>query len=174
MPGGLWINLGPLLWHFCWVAVPSALCVTTPPHPPAWYLLRLRPLLRTPERGLGVLEARGGLRSSLQARPKVEDVALSTTRHFADNPHEVSVDLTWDEVRPLILDWGFVLEREEWRRCTYTRNPASLYQMEYECIFFVARWPGGATAPGSTPPPPPPPPPPPSDEPAPPPPPAAS
>ena len=106
-------------------------------------------------------------------RPKVEDVALSTTRHFADNPHEVSVDLTWDEVRPLILDWGFVLEREEWRRCTYTRNPASLYQMEYECIFFVARWPGGATAPGSTPPPPPPPPPP-SDEPAPPPPPAAS
>eukprot|EP00908_Phaeocystis_cordata_P003835 Transcript_14214.p1 GENE.Transcript_14214~~Transcript_14214.p1 ORF type:complete len:453 (-),score=67.51 Transcript_14214:97-1314(-) len=108
VPGGLWINLGPLLWH------------------------------------------------------------------FADNPHEVSVDLTWDEVRPLILDWGFVLEREEWRRCTYTRNPASLYQMEYECIFFVARWPGGATAPGSTPPPPPPPPPPPSDEPAPPPPPAAS
>lgn len=62
--------------------------------------------------------------------------------HYSDNPHELSVDLTWDELRPLILDFGFVLEREEWRRCRYTNNPASLYQMEYQCIFFVARWPG--------------------------------
>ena len=38
--------------------------------------------------------------------------------------------------------YGFVLEAEEWRSCTYTCNPASLYQMSYTCIFFVARWPG--------------------------------
>ena len=28
-------------------------------------------------------------------------------------------------LRALILDYGFVIEREEWRRCGYTHNAAS-------------------------------------------------
>lgn len=61
--------------------------------------------------------------------------------HFHDMPGEVSVELTWEELRALILSCGFVLEHEEWRRCGYTTNPASLYQMAYTCMFFVARKP---------------------------------
>ena len=41
-------------------------CLTTAPHLPPWTIWRLRPLLRTPERRLGRLEAYHGLRSSPQ------------------------------------------------------------------------------------------------------------
>mmetsp|Transcript_56453 Transcript_56453/g.126041 ORF Transcript_56453/g.126041 Transcript_56453/m.126041 type:complete len:403 (-) Transcript_56453:332-1540(-) len=73
VPGGLWINIGPLLWH------------------------------------------------------------------WADMRNEVSVELTWEELRALILSYGFTIEREEWVRCGYTNNCASMYRMEYDSIFFVAR-----------------------------------
>ena len=75
VPGGAWVNLGPLLWHY---------------------------------------EGMAG---------------------------ETSVELAWDELRLLILAEGFSFEREEPTRCAYTRNPASMYQMEYECVHFVARAP---------------------------------
>ena len=75
VPGGLWINIGPLLWH------------------------------------------------------------------WADMHNEFSVELSWEELRALILSFGFVLEHEEWRRCGYTNNSASMHRMEYDCIFFVARSP---------------------------------
>jgi len=76
-PGGVWINLGPLLWH------------------------------------------------------------------FHDVPGEVSIELSWEELRALIVSYGFVIEAEEWKRCSYTTNPKSLYQTEYNCIFFTARKPAG-------------------------------
>jgi len=62
--------------------------------------------------------------------------------HFSDSPGEVSVDLTWVEVRALIVDAGFLIEHESWHRCPYVRNVRSMYLMEYDCICFVARWPG--------------------------------
>ena len=62
--------------------------------------------------------------------------------HYTDTPDEVSVDLTWAEVRALIIDAGFVIEHESWHRCPYVRNVRSMYLMEYDCICFVARWPG--------------------------------
>jgi hypothetical protein len=43
------------------------------------------------------------------------------------------------ELRALILSYGFVIESEEWRRCAYTTNNRSLYQTAYDCIFFTAR-----------------------------------
>ena len=60
---------------------------------------------------------------------------------------------------PAARSYGFVIEREEWRRCGYTHNARSMYKMEYDCIFFVARWPAasrGRGPPGGPPPPPPP------------------
>ena len=45
-------------------------CLRTPPRLPAWWLQGPRPLLRTPERSLSSLEARGGPRSPSQAAPK--------------------------------------------------------------------------------------------------------
>ena len=74
--------------------------------------------------------------------------------HWSDMVNEVSIELTWEELRALIISYGFVIEREEWRRCGYTHNAASMYKMEYDCIFFVARWP--AASHGHTLPPPPP------------------
>ena len=62
--------------------------------------------------------------------------------HFSDTQGDYSVDLTWDEVRPLILDAGFVIEHEEWHTCPYVRNTKSMYRMEYDCVCFTARWPG--------------------------------
>ena len=67
--------------------------------------------------------------------------------HYHDVPGEVSIELSWEELRALIVAHGFVLEREEWKRCGYTKNPASMYQMAYECVFFVARWPAAAPPP---------------------------
>jgi len=71
--------------------------------------------------------------------------------HFHDMPGEVSIELTWQELRSLIVACGFVFEREEWCRCSYTCNPQSLYQMQYNCIFFVARRPPRQPADGSEP-----------------------
>ena len=75
--------------------------------------------------------------------------------HFSDTPSEVSVDLTWEETRALILDAGFLLEHESWHRCPYVRNIKSMYLMEYDCVCFVARLPADSGAPPPPPPPPP-------------------
>ena len=61
--------------------------------------------------------------------------------HFADSPGETAVDLTWEELRALILAHGFVLEHEAWHRCPYVRNVRSMYLMEYDCVCFTARKP---------------------------------
>ena len=53
-----------------WLKMPSTR-LTAPPHPPAWYLKRHRPLLRTPERRLSGLDARRGLRSPPQPAAKM-------------------------------------------------------------------------------------------------------
>ena len=59
-------------------------------------------------------------------------------------------ELTWQELRSLIVAC-VTFEREEWCRCSYTCNPQSLYQMQYNCIFFVARRPPRQPANGSEP-----------------------
>ena len=75
--------------------------------------------------------------------------------HFSDSPNEVSVDLSWDELRLLIIDAGFTIEHESWHRAPYVRNVRSMYQMDYDCVCFVARLDGGAQRPPLQPPPPP-------------------
>jgi carnosine N-methyltransferase len=62
--------------------------------------------------------------------------------HFSDMANEVSVELTWDELRRLIVGAGFIIEHEDWHTCPYVRNVRSMYRMEYDCVCFVARWPG--------------------------------
>ena len=61
-----------------WLEMASTRSLTTPPHLPAWCLLELRPLLRTPERRLSILEACGGPQepaSGRPPRPKVEGLS---------------------------------------------------------------------------------------------------
>ena len=59
--------------------------------------------------------------------------------HFSDTANETSVDLTWEELRKLVVDVGFDIEAESWHRCPYVRNVRSMYFMEYDCVLFVAR-----------------------------------
>jgi hypothetical protein len=56
------------------------------------------------------------------------------------------MQLTWDELRPLILSFGFTLEHEEWRHCGYVTNGRSMQRSHFDCVHFVARWPGHAAA----------------------------
>ena len=66
-------------------------CVTTPPHAPVWWLLRPRPLLRTPERSLSRLEARRGPSSPPRHAPKVEDfLPMVFFLSFDHQVHEVT------------------------------------------------------------------------------------
>jgi len=60
--------------------------------------------------------------------------------HFA-NTTEMSVELTWNELRSVILATGFELELEDSEKCSYVENPASLLTQEFKTILFTARKP---------------------------------
>ena len=81
-PGGVWINLGPLLYH--WV---------------------------TDEEGNG------------------------------DARYQQSIELSYEEVKHVIEQVGFVMDKEERVRCTYTRCKASMMHTTYDAALFVARRP---------------------------------
>eukprot|EP00927_Polykrikos_kofoidii_P019283 TRINITY_DN18993_c4_g1_i1.p1 TRINITY_DN18993_c4_g1~~TRINITY_DN18993_c4_g1_i1.p1 ORF type:complete len:454 (-),score=83.17 TRINITY_DN18993_c4_g1_i1:233-1594(-) len=57
--------------------------------------------------------------------------------HYAEMPNEVSVELSWEEVKPAILRYFDLIEEEE-RFAHYTTNPNSLMGVKYKCKFFVA------------------------------------
>uniref|UniRef100_A0A0L8GSJ4 Uncharacterized protein n=2 Tax=Octopus bimaculoides TaxID=37653 RepID=A0A0L8GSJ4_OCTBM len=57
-------------------------------------------------------------------------------------PNESSIELSYDDVRQVILQYGFQFEKEETGvKTTYTQNPRSMLQYQYESVFFVARKP---------------------------------
>merc|ERR1711957_422805 len=58
--------------------------------------------------------------------------------HYAESAHEVSVELSWEEVKPAILKYFDVVE-EERRVARYTMNPSALMGLQYNCVFFVAK-----------------------------------
>ena len=58
--------------------------------------------------------------------------------HFADSPGELSLELTWDELRPLVAAHGFRIVEERTVDCPYAANPKSLLSCTYHAIFFVA------------------------------------
>ncbi|GFS19278.1 carnosine N-methyltransferase [Elysia marginata] len=62
--------------------------------------------------------------------------------HWAGQVNEMSVELSYEELRKVMLDIGFEIEKEEMNvRCMYTQNPLSLMQHYYNCVMFVARKP---------------------------------
>jgi len=50
----------------------------------------------------------------------------------------MSIELSWEEVRPYICKYFDILE-EESRVARYTGNAEGLSSNRYNCIFFVAR-----------------------------------
>lgn len=58
--------------------------------------------------------------------------------HYSHMPSQVSVELSWEELRPFICRYFDFLE-EEVREATYTTNPGSMQAVKYRCKYFVAK-----------------------------------
>jgi len=59
-----------------------------------------------------------------------------------DKRYDISIDLSFDEIREIIKNVGFqILEEREGIRCDYTQDGASLQHNEFKAVFFVARKP---------------------------------
>ncbi|KAK3599760.1 hypothetical protein CHS0354_037241 [Potamilus streckersoni] len=62
--------------------------------------------------------------------------------HYADIPNEMSIELSYEDVKNIIKQAGFVYEKEETKiKTTYTQNPKSMLNYEYNSLFFVVRKP---------------------------------
>eukprot|EP00063_Salmo_salar_P052853 XP_014027688.1 PREDICTED: UPF0586 protein C9orf41-like isoform X4 [Salmo salar] len=62
--------------------------------------------------------------------------------HFENIANELSIELSYEDVRVAILKYGFHLEVErESVPTTYTKNDQSMLKYLYDCVFFVARKP---------------------------------
>lgn len=58
--------------------------------------------------------------------------------HYTDNPNEVSIELSWEEIKKIIINFGFEFKKEEEVKATYSSNKDSMMQRIYKCIFFTA------------------------------------
>jgi carnosine N-methyltransferase len=67
--------------------------------------------------------------------------------HWSEMPHEISIELSWEELRRVITSYGFVIEKEERRQCTYDDNARSMLHSVYDCVFFSATKPNGNKGP---------------------------
>ena len=58
--------------------------------------------------------------------------------HFHDIQNEVSIELSWEEVKKIILKFGFEIKSEKMIDSTYSSIEDSLKKTIYTCIFFSA------------------------------------
>ncbi|XP_066271052.1 carnosine N-methyltransferase-like isoform X2 [Branchiostoma lanceolatum] len=62
--------------------------------------------------------------------------------HFADITSEASIELSYEDLRSVIQEFGFEILKEDTKRPTmYIQNTKSMLQYEYDCVYFVARKP---------------------------------
>merc|ERR1712007_155314 len=58
--------------------------------------------------------------------------------HYAEQPDAISIELSWEEVKPAIAKYFDFREEPEVREACYTTNEIGLFHTKYRCIFFVA------------------------------------
>ena len=58
--------------------------------------------------------------------------------HYTDNENEISIELSWNEIKNIILGFGFEFTKETEVQTTYSANKESMTQRIYKCIFFTA------------------------------------
>eukprot|EP01017_Pseudomicrothorax_dubius_P051369 TRINITY_DN987_c0_g1_i3.p1 TRINITY_DN987_c0_g1~~TRINITY_DN987_c0_g1_i3.p1 ORF type:complete len:422 (+),score=109.32 TRINITY_DN987_c0_g1_i3:115-1266(+) len=58
--------------------------------------------------------------------------------HYAELTNECSIELSWEELRHVILQFGFEIKSEEVRQSTYIAEKRTMMSVMYNCIFFVA------------------------------------
>ncbi|XP_018615531.1 carnosine N-methyltransferase isoform X1 [Scleropages formosus] len=62
--------------------------------------------------------------------------------HFENMANELSIELSYEDVKAAILQYGFQMEVErDSVPTTYTENDQSMLKYLYDCVFFVARKP---------------------------------
>jgi len=57
--------------------------------------------------------------------------------HYADTENEISVELSWEEVKSIMSEY-FEFKEVEYREADYTSNPGALMHTRYRCVLFVA------------------------------------
>lgn len=58
--------------------------------------------------------------------------------HYSDLSNEISIELSWEELRQIIIDFGFDIVREEVKQASYSSDEDSMCKTVYSCIFFTA------------------------------------
>ena len=58
--------------------------------------------------------------------------------HFHDIQNEISIELSWEEVKKIILKFGFEIKNEQMIDTTYSSIENRLKTTIYTCIFFTA------------------------------------
>jgi len=58
--------------------------------------------------------------------------------HWAEMEGEMSIEISYQEVRDIIKAIGFVIEKQDIRKSTYTSNKKSMMQVVYNCVHFIA------------------------------------
>ena len=58
--------------------------------------------------------------------------------HYTENENEISIELSWEEVKHIIIGFGFEFKKIEAVKTTYSTNKDSMTQRIYNCVFFSA------------------------------------
>ncbi|MGH0179511.1 UNVERIFIED_CONTAM: hypothetical protein FKN15_008786 [Acipenser sinensis] len=62
--------------------------------------------------------------------------------HFENMANELSIELSYEDIKAVILKYGFQIEVErDSVQTTYTENDHSMLKYLYDCVFFVVRKP---------------------------------
>lgn len=60
--------------------------------------------------------------------------------HYSDSEGEISIELSYEELREVILHYGFEFEEEQTGvPCMYTSNSKSMLETRYNAVYFVCR-----------------------------------
>merc|ERR1712176_1014114 len=57
--------------------------------------------------------------------------------HYAEQPDMISIELSWEEVKPEISKY-FDFKEEDVKQAFYTSNSQSMYRTSYRCMSFAA------------------------------------
>ena len=58
--------------------------------------------------------------------------------HHSDSYNEISIELAWNEVKEIIIGYGFEFTKEKRIETTYSTDKDSMVERRYKCVFFCA------------------------------------
>jgi carnosine N-methyltransferase len=58
--------------------------------------------------------------------------------HFAEIECETSIDLSWEEFRHAVLEFGFEIKKESKQEAVYAGEVNTMLEVRYKCVFFTA------------------------------------